>query len=184
MIPIARIFLVAAIATGVAACSDSSKSSTGSSSGSSAADAEPWTRPFLIGNFEINTAKVLTHEDGKSADLLSDYVRADDLPSASFEVFSVNFYLPSSEAAEPTVSAARVTVGRTDASRTPDIYQRHELVETIDEDGERFTIFRVTGFTVADPPISAADFANVSFEIDYAYGSKKSGTKEGEVYKR
>lgn len=176
--------LVAALATtGSAACSDSTSSSSTSSSGSSSS-ATPWTKQFTMGNFSINTGDVVTNQDGVSADILSDYVNASALPSANFEVFTVHVYLPSTESSEPTVSAARVTVGREDGTRTPNILQKQERVQVATVDGERYTVFRVTGFTVADPPITAADFANVSFELDYAYGSQKSGTKTVEVYKR
>lgn len=177
------VLLVAALAVGSAACSDSS-SSASSSSGSSSSSASPWTKQFTSGNFSINTADVITNQDGVSANILSDYVNASALPSANFEVFTIHFYLPSSESAAPSVSAARVTVGREDGTRTPDIHQSHERVQKATIDGVEYTVFRVTGFTTADPPITAADFANVSFEVDYAYGSESSGTKTVEVYKR
>jgi hypothetical protein len=176
------VLLAAAMAVSAGtACSDSSTST--SSSGASASST-PWTRQFTGGNFSINTGDVVTNQDGVSADILSDYVNASALPSANFEVFTVHFYLPSAESAEPAVSAARVTVGRVDGSRTPDILQKQERVQIATLDGERYTVFRVTGFTAEAPPITAANFANVSFEIDYAYGSQKSGTKTVEVYKR
>jgi hypothetical protein len=181
---IRHLLIAALVSTGTAACSDSSTSSSSSSGSSSAADAQPWTRPFIVGNFAVNTADVVTFEDGSSADIVSDYVNASGLPSANLEVFSINFYLPSSESAEPSVSAARVFVAREDASRTPDIYKGHERVQNATIDGKRYTVFRVTGMTVADPPITSSDFANVSFEIDYAYGSAKSGSKTAEIYKR
>lgn len=178
------VLFAALTAVSSVACSDSSKSSSSSSSGSSSSSATPWTRQFVIGNFSINTGDVVTNEDGVSADIISDYVNASALPSANFEVFTLHFYLPSSETAEPTVSAARVTVGREDGTRTPNIFQSQERVETATIDGKQYTVFRVTGFTVATPPITASDFANVSFEVDYTYGAAKSGTKQAEVYKR
>lgn len=182
MLRLISIFLGALAVTTTAACSDSSTSGASSSRGAN--DAQPWTKPFVAGKFSINTANVVTYEDGSSADMVSDFVMSDKLPSANFEVFTIHFFLPSSESAEPTVSKARVTVGREDASRTPDIYQSHDRVQVTTVDGQRYTVFRVTGFTVADPPITPGEFANVSFEVDYAYGSQKSGTKTAEIYKR
>jgi hypothetical protein len=168
----------------VPSCTETSNGSAPSGS----TEERPWERPFVSGNFAINTGEVLTNEDGVSASRINDYVLESALPGANFEVFTVHAYLPSTAEIEPTVTAARVTVARVDGSSTGDIHQGHERVERTTLGGETYTVFRVTGFTVAEPPITRATFANVVFELDVRYEddgrTADSGTKTVEIYKR
>ena len=147
-------------------------------------DPQPWTRAFLIGNFAVNTADVVTNEDGASTAIVSDYVLASALPSANLEQFSVAVYLPSSPSAEPTVSDARVTAGRTDGTRTSDIHRSHERVGDQTIGGHTYTACRVSGSVTGSPPLTKETFANVVFELDVSYGEEHASTKKVEVYKR
>ena len=138
----------------------------------------------MFGNTSINTGDVVTNQDGVSADYLTDYIEASKLPSANFEVFTTHFYLPSTSDIEPSVGSSRVTVSRTDGSSTGDIHQETERVERTTVGGETYTVYRVTGFTTADPPITRSDFANVVFEVSVSYEGGPDATKKVEVYKR
>jgi hypothetical protein len=42
----------------------------------------------------------------------------------------------------------------------------------------------VSASSTATPPLTKATFANITFELDVAYGDEHASTKKVEVYKR
>ena len=143
-----------------------------------------------MGNSALNTAPIVTFEDGKSKDYLADYVMESALPSANLEVFTTHAYLPWSASADVSVSDVRVVVSRTDGSDTGDVAQDEggEYVERATLDGKTYSVYRLTGFYAGDPPVTPSDFANVTFEMTVTY--EKDGAvvdtsqKTIEIYKR
>jgi hypothetical protein len=169
----------------LAACSDGGSDSEAAESG---AESQPWKRQFTLGNFAINSGPIVTNEDGVSADYMADYVKVTALPSANFEYFSVNANLPSTSAIETRLSDFVVTVGRTDGTRTANIYKGGEFLETTDMGDGPYSVYRLDGFTVASPAITPGTFANVVFEFTVTY--RKDGEalhtarRKIEVFKR
>ena len=128
-------------------------------------DGRPWEQQFTFGNFSINTGEIATRQDGVSPAYVSDYVPELELPSSDYEVFTVHAYLPYSATVEPVLATVGVRVGTTDGGRTADIYRSSEFVERY----AGFAVFRLTGLTVAAPPITRDRFAHVVFEMSVEY---------------
>ena len=184
-------FSVALLSTiALAALPSCSTDAGGTESSSSSGSAQPWTEQFIMGNSALNTASIVTYEDGKSKDYLADYVLESALPSANLEVFTTHAYLPWSASSDMSVSDVRVVVSRVDGTDTGDIAQNDsgEYVERTTIDGTTYSVYRLTGFYANDPPVAPSDFANVTFQMKVTY--EKDGAvadtsqKTIEIYKR
>ncbi|HEX6573455.1 MAG TPA: hypothetical protein VF042_00670 [Gemmatimonadaceae bacterium] len=155
---------LAALAFASIACSESSGTEgiTGSPS-----NAE--SKPVLMGNFAINTGNVTTNQDGASKNAIDDYVLPSQLPGVNFEVFTIHLYAPVANDVSTTVSNVRVTVGRTDGSRTGNIFQSGEFVQRTSVNGQEYAVYRLNGFYNLQPTLTRANFANVAFELALTY---------------
>lgn len=166
-----RAFALAAIALAAVGCSESS--GPGQSSGSTS---NSENKPVLMGNFAINTGPVTTNQDGTSKNAIDDYVLPSQLPNVNFEVFTTHLYAPVASDVSTSVSNVRVTVGRTDGSRTSNIFQSGEFVQRVTVNGQEYAVYRLNGFYNLSPTLTKANFANVAFEMTLTY-QDQSGNK-------
>ena len=148
-----------------------------------AQSSEPWKVTMLMGNFAVNSGNVTTHEDGASVDYLTDYVNVADLPTSSMEMFTLNAYIPTSDAYSVTVTGVNVTVRDMNANASPNIYydDASQFIERITLGGQLYSVFRVAGFYSGG--ISRSNFANIVFTLQIAYknGSSTVGTRTAKL---
>ncbi|RYY10018.1 MAG: hypothetical protein EOO04_37540, partial [Chitinophagaceae bacterium] len=88
-------------------------------------DSKPWLTTILMGNFTINSVDVVTNEDGKSTNMLSDYVNTSALPAANFEYLTMNMYIPTSSNHGVTVRNINVKMTSMGSVTTTNLYH-HE----------------------------------------------------------
>jgi hypothetical protein len=162
---------LAAFTLASTACSEST-GTEGIPGSSSNAEA----KAVLMGNFAINTGSVTTNQDGTSKNAVDDYVLPSQLPSVNFEVFTIHLYAPVASDVSTSVSNVRVTVGRTDGSRTSNIFQSGEFVQRTTVNGQEYAVYRLNGFYNLQPVLTKANFANVAFELTLTY-EDQSGNK-------
>jgi len=148
----------------LAALAGCSESSTGPQKNTAVA-----SLPVLMGNFHINTGPVTTNQDGKSKNIVDDYVLPSQLPNVNFEVFTTFLYAPTSDDVSTSVSNVKVFVRRTDGTRTGDIFLDGRFVSRVNVGGQAYAMYELNGLYRAPPVLTKASFANVAFELRLSY---------------
>ena len=178
----ARTVLLLSAALAAGACSESSPTETPQPT------PQPWNAQFTIGNSSFNTGEVVTHQDGVSHDIVSDYVLQSALPNTELEVFTTHIYIPTSSTHVSRISNISVTVGYTSGARTPNILDDAEFVQQSTIGGQLYDVFRLGGFFTGSPAIFPSNFANVvfNFRLEYLDGGTvvSTSSKMAEIYKR
>lgn len=173
--------LTAAALLGGTACTESPSETTDTP--------RPWTTQFTFGNTFINTASVVTNQDGISANHLVDWVNRSALPNADLRLFVTHVYLPTAEEIDIRVSDLRVSAGWTGGERTPNFARETEYVQRTTLDGQLYEVFRLEGLFPGSPALTPATFANVvfTFQVEYLSSSGavlNTSDKTIEIYKR
>lgn len=150
---------------------------------------QPWTVQFTFGNTFINSAPVTTHQDGVSANILTDYVNASALPNTQLEWFTTHAYIPTDGSVNTRISGVRIQAARTDGSSTPNFYRSSEYVQQSRIAGQSYDVYRMDGLYLGSPALTPHNFANVNFTFTVEYLSSTgavlhSSLKTIEIYKR
>ena len=159
-----RALTAVALSFALIACTETSGPDNGGG-----ATSNSHNKPVLMGNFAINTGPVTTNQDGKSTNMIDDYVLPSQLPNVNFEVFTTHLYAPVASDVSTTVSNVSVTVGRTNGTRTGNIFQSGEFVQRVTVSGQEYAVYRLNGFYNLSPTLTKANFANVAFEMTLTY---------------
>ena len=126
-------------------------------------------KAVLMGNFQINSVPVVTNQDGTSKNIIDDYVLPSQLPNVDLELFTMHLYAPVDADVSTTVSNVRVYVGRTDGSRTGDIYLSGQFLQRTTVNGQLYSVYQLNGIYRAPPTLRKTNFANVTFEMTLSY---------------
>ena len=149
---------------------------TESSAPSQPASSNAYDKPVLMGNFQINSAPVTTNQDGVSKNVIDDYVLPAQLPAVDFELFTIYLYAPVSSDVSTTVGNQRVFVGRTDGTKTGDIYLSGQFVQRVTIGGQEYSAYQLNGIYRAPPTLRKANFANVAFQMNLKYTDSQGKT--------
>jgi len=155
-------------------------------------DGKPWLTTILMGNFTINSADVVTNEDGKSTNMLSDYVNTSALPAANFEYLTMNMYIPTTSYHTVTVRNINVKMTNMGAVTTTNLY--HDSTDFLEDfvtlDGQLYAVLKVVAlYDHAAGAFNRNTFANfvITATIEYEKEEDKvDGSRQVtlEVYKR
>ena len=155
-------------------------------------DSKPWLTTILMGNFTINSVDVVTNEDGKSTNMLSDYVNTSALPAANFEYLTMNMYIPTTD--YHTVTVRNINVKMTNMASVTTVNLYHENTDFLDDfvtlDGQLYAVLNVVAlYDHAAGAFNRNTFRNfvLSATIDYEKEEDKvDGSRQVtlEVYKR
>lgn len=162
----------------VLSCSEDEEPSLGS----------PWFTTISMGNFTINSANVVTSQDGVTIDYIADYVYAAALPSSDFRFISINAYVPTEEAYSVNIDpGTTVIMTNENLESTGNLFDEVSFVQRIELGGQLYSVFHFEAYHDSDGFIPAT-FANIVFTIPISYyvdGKKKGNrTVKLEVYKR
>lgn len=173
--------LTAAALLGGAACNESPSETEDTP--------RPWFTQFTFGNTFINTAAIVTNQDGISADHLVDWVSQSALPNADLRLFVTHVYVPTADEIDTRVSNLSVTAGWTDGSRTPDFARATDYVQRTTHEGQLYDLFKLEGFFSGSRALTPASFANIvyTFQVEhlsYTGAVLNTSNKTIEIYKR
>lgn len=135
-------------------------------------ETKPWKVQINMGNFSINSGTILIYEDGKSIDMLDDYVMESALPNVDFELMGIQAWIPTEEGLSTTVTKARVQMSTETGIRTGNIFHDgfSRFRERVQYDGILYSVYDVFGFyNHSQGAIRPDNFANVSFELEIKY---------------
>lgn len=152
---------------------------------------DPWLKKISMGNFSINTANILTTEDGVSVNYITDYVNSSSLPSVNFDIFSLNILVPTSVEHITTVESVNVQLTSTTGVTTNNIYNNSQssFLQQQTIAGQLYSVYRMAGsYNGSSGAFNRTNFANIVFTAQIFY--KKNGTvvanrtSKLEIYKR
>lgn len=148
----------------------------------------PWFTTISMGNFTINSANVVTNQDGVSIDYIADYVYAGALPAADFRFFSINAYVPTEEGYSINIDPGTTVIMTNESLQsTGNLFDEVSFVQRVELGGQLYSVFHFEAYYDSNG-ITPATFANIVFTIPisyYADGKKKGDrTVKLEVYKR
>jgi len=128
----------------------------------------PWLEQFTIGNASINSAPIVTNQDGTSHLIIDDFILESALPSGVLEFFTIHVYIPVDDTVTTEVNVDSAEVRAVGGASSGDIYQDGEFVDRVAVGGTTYSVFRVTARDV-ELGLTRSDFANVTFKFELRY---------------
>lgn len=129
---------------------------------------EPWREQFLMGNTSVNSANIVTNQDGVSLTIIDDYVLESALPTSELEFFSLHVYFPVDDSVVTEVSSANAQVTATDGRSSGDIFLQGDSLQRTQLGDTLYSTFRLTARDTT-LYLTRSEFANVGFTFDVAY---------------